>query len=255
MPKLYDGVERSDEEIIKHVEEYYAKAQKDEQGRFNKTISLFPNDGMKILDYGCGWGYYTVELAKKGHNVTGIDLMQNEIDICKLVWKETEQMKFLSTDIRNIESGTFDAVLSSQVIEHVHNVGNYLSEISRVIKPNGYLIVSLPNAMNPRFFLSLMNRNYENKLLQTSKFYLDNYKKQVHHINSWDPFHFTILLASAGYELIKHIGSGGIPMPNAKLLPKYVKGPLVNTKLLKNYTYTMQFLFQKVKDTEIKSID
>jgi len=254
MAKLY-GVEKTDHEINEFVRKYYNDVKKDRNGRFFRTISLFPDRELTILDFGCGWGHYTFELSQNNNNVTGIDLIQNEIDICQMVWKENDNLKFLASDINQIESKSYDAVLSAQVIEHVHNVGNYLSEISRVLVDNGYLVISLPNAMNPRYFLSLMNSKYEDKLLETSSYYLDNYQKQSHHVNSWDPFHFTILLASAGFKLVKHIGSEGIPMPNAKLLPKYITGNLANAKRLKNYSYTMQFLFQKVKDVDIKTID
>jgi len=254
MATLYDRKELPDAEIIAHVKEYYNQIKKDPKGRFQRTLSLFPDKEMRILDYGCGWGHYSYELFLRENIVTGIDLMPNEIDICKMVWEERSNLKYLTTDITTIKNNSYDAVLSAQVIEHVHNVGNYLTEISRVLDQDGYLVISLPNVMNPRFFLSLMNSKYEKKLLETSNYYLDEYKKQLHHVNSWDPFHFTILLASAGFKLVKYIGSEGIPLPNTRFLPNYLKGSLSN-KVLKNYTYTMQFLFQKVQESNIKTID
>ena len=44
-----------------------------------------------------------------------------------------------------IPSDTADVVVTLEVIEHIANAENFLLEISRILKPNGYLILSTPN--------------------------------------------------------------------------------------------------------------
>ena len=116
------GKKTKDNEIIKFVNNYLKKISKDKNSRFNSILSLVDcSKEFRILDYGCGWGCISYELNKKGHYVEGIDIDENEINISKLVWKENKNLKFLNSQISEIQDSSFDYVISSQVIEHVHN--------------------------------------------------------------------------------------------------------------------------------------
>ena len=114
-----------------------------ETDRFHAIMSLIPSGG-SVLDYGCGWGHFSIAMRDKGNKVTAVDYSQNEIDICHLVWGKQDSIEYLNKPISDFHDNSFDCVLSNQVIEHVHNVGNYLSEINRVLKINGLLVISLP---------------------------------------------------------------------------------------------------------------
>ena len=94
-----------------------------------------------------------------------------------------------------------DIVISNQVAEHVHNVGNYLSQINRVLKKNGKLIISIPNVASPRYFLPPLSKKFISYLKRRSEDVFEAYDKPNTHINSWDAYHFTTLLASCGFKL------------------------------------------------------
>ena len=247
--------EKTHAEMQEFVQSYYSKIKKDKKNRFNKTLSLIPKGNKKILDYGCGWGTYSHELNNLGHDVIGIDLMDDLIKLCRTVWGENEHLKFSNKKIEEYPDQSFDMVLSTQVIEHVHNVGNYLSGINRVLKPKGQLIISLPNVMNLRYFLPLLNPNHEKRIKEISKHYLNNYKQPNHHVNAWDAFHFTILLASMGFKVCEYQVSEGLPLPGVKWLPSYLTGFFANLGIFKNFSYTMHFVCEKELDIQVKQFD
>lgn len=240
------GKELSRDEVVNFVSYHHEKFKADRNSRFHALIGFIDKKDQKILDYGCGWGGMCAELSKKGHSVTGIDLIDNEIEICKAVWEEQENLKFYKKSIEEISSEQFDVVVSSQVIEHVHNVGNYLSEISRVLVKGGELIISLPNVLTPYFFIHSLRKNFKNHLIRYNKNILSQgYDKRDFHINAWDPIHFNNLLSTFGFELIDYRPTEGLPVLN-----KYFFLPF-----FKNNRYTMCFRYKKVEDISIKNTD
>ncbi len=255
--KLY-GVDKSNEEIKQFVYDYVDSCKKSRNDRFLPILSLFKRneqDNATVLDYGCGWGHYSVALKEMGFNVTGIDLSQNEVDICNLAWGEGKKdLIFEKKTIAQLDSSTFDYVLSSQVIEHVHNVGNYLSEINRVLKIGGHLVIALPNIMTPRFFVGNMSKNLNKSLIKTSHEINANYDKAHHHINAWDPAHLVRLVSTVGFLLEEYIPTEGVPVPYplSKILRQYL---YFKNRRLKNLSYTMAFRFRKVAEKKVQAND
>lgn len=111
-----------------------------------------------FLDIGCGDGKLTVKFASKlGFcNIYGIDN-----DRKKIIEAINNGVKAEYTDI-NIErlpflDKTIGCVLCNQTAEHLLNVDNMMEEAWRVLKPNGYLVISIPNlcSLHNRFFMLL----------------------------------------------------------------------------------------------------
>ncbi|MGE3724342.1 MAG: class I SAM-dependent methyltransferase [Candidatus Sericytochromatia bacterium] len=100
--------------------------------------------GKKVLDIGCGNGYVLSKYAQEGANVTGIDITETAIDLCK------KRFDFMNLNgvfqVENAESlpfedNTFDCVCSMGVLHHTPNPTKAIEEIYRILKPNGRLIV------------------------------------------------------------------------------------------------------------------
>jgi len=249
--KLY-GQEKSNSEILSFIHKYVDSVKANKRDRYHDILSLFPEGNGSILDYGCGWGHFSIALSEKGYNVSGQDLSQNEIDICNLVWGNHKNVIFEHKEIVEYKNSSFDYVLSNQVIEHVHNAGNYISQINRILKKDGCLVIALPNVMNPRHMMKCLNKNISNTLLNVSKDTLSNYNKTHDHINAWDPVHFTRLISSVGFSFVEFIPMEGVALPFMKVLPSYFYS---RSKRLRNLSYTMAFKFRKVKDSQIRNFD
>lgn len=98
---------------------------------------------LRILDVGCGTGFFTILLQKQGHEVTGIDLTpdmilhgrelaQEEQADCKLEVMDAENLEF--------EDESFDVVISRNLTWTLPNVGHAYREWYRVLKKGGVLI-------------------------------------------------------------------------------------------------------------------
>jgi ubiquinone/menaquinone biosynthesis C-methylase UbiE len=101
----------------------------------------------KVLDIGCGPGWYTVNYARGGADVTGIDLTNNAIDLATR-FLEVEGLKNGSVrqaDAQQLpfEDGSFDLVASSGVLHHVPDPMAAFKEVRRVLKPNGEAKITL----------------------------------------------------------------------------------------------------------------
>src|SRR5690606_31452490 len=96
----------------------------------------------KVLDVGCGDGYASYKLHMMGHEVIGVDISVEMIEKAK---ERTSAIPFLIANIENlpIESNTMDAALCINVLEWVENPANALTELSRVLKPNGFLVAGI----------------------------------------------------------------------------------------------------------------
>lgn len=138
--------ELSDEDKIAFVKKHAKEVEACHDNRFHTLMHLFAGFPTgRVLDYGCGWGHNAATLAQMGHSVVGIDQSFEEIALCKLAWgQEPSSLKFTNTEITDLQSASFDYVISNQVIEHVHNPGIYLSEINRVLSMGGSSLYPSP---------------------------------------------------------------------------------------------------------------
>lgn len=101
----------------------------------------------KILDVGTGKGHLALAIAKSGRKCTSVDISSEEIYQARLNaihYKLDERIDFQQQDGRQLkfESNSFDAVLSAALMHHLIHPELVLTEMVRVCKSNGYLIIS-----------------------------------------------------------------------------------------------------------------
>lgn len=226
------------------ITEHHKAVIVDPRGRYNKILKYIPPE-TRVLDYGCGWGIFSKILADKGCRVNGIDLDRDSIEIAKDILQESELLKFENISIANIPDEKYDYVVSTQVIEHTHNPGNYLMGCNGALKKNGYLVISLPNIMNLRFFATQLI-NFDKKF--TTYFKDFEYDRTHDHIQAWDPSTFMRLLCSPGFEYVAHEFVEGMALPKGKYIH-------LGIPRIKNLSYTMVFKVQKKKFVNIKPDD
>ena len=144
------------EEIIRQwnnaAESFAEEQERSAYADANKRIikERFTNfNGEKILDLGCGYGYYTDYFRSIGGCATGVDGSQKMIDIAKDKYPECD---FLVADITGrfpFEKETFDIVFCNQVLMDIENIENVFSECYRILKHGGILYYSITH---PAFF-------------------------------------------------------------------------------------------------------
>jgi SAM-dependent methyltransferase len=124
---------------------------------FSEAVAEFERRGARtVLDLGCGNGRHTVALAQRGFDVTGLDISRSGLRETRL-WLAEEGItaQLLCADTRRslpLQSGSFDAVLSTQVIHHavIAEVRVAIAEIRRVLRPGGVAFVTVAGLTGDR---------------------------------------------------------------------------------------------------------
>ena len=106
------------------------------------------NSNAAILDFGCGTGVLSFELAKKGFNLTSIDLDLSPLNLLQSKIKYPSNITFIEHDFltMNFESQKFKAIVALDVLEHIplEILPEYLKKFDELLQPNGFIIVSGP---------------------------------------------------------------------------------------------------------------
>ncbi|XP_075827426.1 ubiquinone biosynthesis O-methyltransferase, mitochondrial [Microtus pennsylvanicus] len=122
-----------------------------------------PLSGMKILDVGCGGGLLTEPLGRLGASVTGIDPVAENIKIAQHhksfdpVLDERIEYKVCSLEeIVNETAEVFDAVVASEVVEHVIDLELFIQCCYQVLKPGGSLFITTINKTQLSYALGIV---------------------------------------------------------------------------------------------------
>ena len=111
----------------------------------------------KILDAGCGQGLLVGEFHRQGYDITGIDAFYG-----------SERVKKENILKNSFPNNTFDVILCLDVIEHfpLNEQEALITELTRILKPGGKIIWSIPNMAHLSSRLSFL---LTGRLLRTAK--------------------------------------------------------------------------------------
>lgn len=108
---------------------------------------------MRVLELGCGTGYFTKELAKTGAAITSIDISPDLLTIAQDKIKEANVTFVIENAYQmNFSDDMFDTIVGSSVLHHL-DIHKALKECYRVLKTRGSIIFTEPNMMNPQIAL------------------------------------------------------------------------------------------------------
>lgn len=124
-----------------------------------KEIKRDQRGKIRLLEVGCGVGRHSLELAKLGYQVTGLDISEQGIRIArKKAREENLSVHFICTDAQktNLPDLSFDMVLFIDSLHHFYYRGFYevIKETKRLLKKGGQLVLSEPNHLYPYNFIS-----------------------------------------------------------------------------------------------------
>jgi len=111
--------------------------------KYLAKILRFVKKGSRILDIGCGTGQVANYLSKRSYNVTGIDLSPLFIKEAKK--QGQAEFRVMDSTSLKFKDASFDAVISAETLEHIPNPAKALSEMTRVLRPKGLIILRFPN--------------------------------------------------------------------------------------------------------------
>ncbi|MCF7861515.1 methyltransferase domain-containing protein [Candidatus Woesearchaeota archaeon] len=145
--------------------DFYGEVYKSKAGRFFMkqklkclhSFSKFSKEH-KVLEIGCADGCYTQHF--RDFNITAVDLSPKNIDVAKKKYIDADMQKdraariiFKVGDVEGLvfKDNSFDRVFSFSTLRYLDSLKKALSEIYRVTRPGGEVILDFPNKYNPWF--------------------------------------------------------------------------------------------------------
>jgi SAM-dependent methyltransferase len=106
--------------------------------------------GERVLDVGCGDGYYDWRISRTGARVTGIDLHEKRLAFARKHYGG-EPAEFLSMDAEraDLSPGAFDKAMSLCVMEHLGDDERVMRNVGRALKPGGRFVFSADSLSHP----------------------------------------------------------------------------------------------------------
>jgi len=127
-------------------------------------------DGKRVLDVGCGGGLLSEAMARRGANVTGIDLGAATVEVAELHALESGlSIRYLreSAEQHALHSpGTYDVVTCLEMLEHVPDPGAVLRAAHDLVKPGGCVVVSTLNRNLKSWLFAIVGAEYVMGLLE-----------------------------------------------------------------------------------------
>jgi 2-polyprenyl-6-hydroxyphenyl methylase/3-demethylubiquinone-9 3-methyltransferase len=114
--------------------------------------------GDRVLDLGGGAGDFTAEIARAGARPVGVEVAEAAIARARSRHPELDFRLAPIDGPLPLGDGEFDAVVSSEVIEHVADTARWLSEVRRVLAPGGRLRLTTPSHGRVRLALGGIER-------------------------------------------------------------------------------------------------
>ncbi len=155
---IYQNPQLSFEELIKHYPDNYLPYRSDDGESQQSVLSrISQNHGLQrqcqriinkrpipgsLLDVGCATGFFLKAMSEKGWEVKGVEPSAYASEYAREKLGLNVQTGILS-DLDTHEK--FDVITLWDVLEHVHDPLTTLQEVRQLIKPNGLVVISLPN--------------------------------------------------------------------------------------------------------------
>jgi 2-polyprenyl-3-methyl-5-hydroxy-6-metoxy-1,4-benzoquinol methylase len=182
---------------IRHQEPIYQRRQYERGGiarfywdyRDKQAISYLDDHDQRVVDIGCGEGVTLEKVARLFPNKIffGVDTLMENLSIC-----EHHNLKIVGGNVYQLPfcKGSFDCILLFEVIEHLEKPESAVSEIHRVLRAFGKLVIIFPN-----------DRTFKIARILTGKFKEAYYDPG--HLRQWTPKDIKNFLNDHGFRILK----------------------------------------------------
>jgi len=135
--------------------EFERIADKKRQDFITGTIQQYLPEGAEVLDFGCGNGIISKAVAMLGYRVTAVDISEKTIEQAR-IHHAHPLISYQTISAGKLPIGgpaLFDAIICSEVLEHLQEPDSILRELYPMLKNEGLLLVTVPNGRGPRELL------------------------------------------------------------------------------------------------------
>ncbi|MEZ4499533.1 MAG: class I SAM-dependent methyltransferase [Thermomicrobiales bacterium] len=198
-----------------------------ELDRWQAALALRP--GCRLLDAGCGSGHFSIAWARRGCEVTGIDLSREMLaHAAQNVSDSGVAVQLINSALAPLplQTAAFDAVFCRTVIHLVPEPLAVLNEFRRVLRPSGRLYASVPGARSP-IYANVWRRHLS---------------PGPRPINDMVPWELEALLDSTGWRILDQWGDWSGQNGTAQEVPGSIARQSGNVLLMQTTATTWGFV-------------
>ena len=166
--------------------------------------------GERVLDVGCAEGRFAAELAGAGADVVGVDVAEEPLRRARARHRELDLRLVDEDGPWDLQDASFDAVWAGEVIEHVADTAVWLSQVRRVLRSGGRLLLSTPDH-GPLLRL---------RLACSARAFAAHFDPRGEHLRFYVRATLVALLEDFGFEDVEVRAAGGLPGARRLLLAR-----------------------------------
>jgi 2-polyprenyl-3-methyl-5-hydroxy-6-metoxy-1,4-benzoquinol methylase len=169
--------------------------------------------GERVLDVGCGEGRFAAELLAASAEVIGIDVAEEPLRRARIAHPGLDVRLVDGDRGWPLPDAGFETVWASETIEHVRDTAAWLSEVRRVLRPGGRLLLSTP----AHGWLTLLG------LALSARAFDAHFDPRSDHLRFYSRRTLTCLLEDFGFQALSVRAAGGPPGARRLLLAEAVR--------------------------------
>ncbi len=170
--------------------------------------------GDTVLDVGCGAGEFSAALLEAGARPIAVDVAREALRRARERVPGLDARLWEPGSPLPVDDASVDSVWAGEVIEHVADVGPWLSEVRRVLSPRGTLLLTTPHH-GPGTLL---------RLALSPRAFAEHFEPRSDHVQYFSPRTLRALLDDLGFDVAELRCAGGPPLLRSTILARAVRG-------------------------------
>jgi 2-polyprenyl-3-methyl-5-hydroxy-6-metoxy-1,4-benzoquinol methylase len=169
--------------------------------------------GARVLDLGCGEGAFAAELVSAGADVLAVDVAEEPLRRARAAHPGLRTQLIDGEGSWELPGAGFDVVWAGEVIEHVADTARWLSELRRVLRSGGSLVLSTPQVGRAQLLAAALSR----------RSFRARFEPLADHLRHYSRDSLGDLIGSFGFERPSVRPAAGVPGARQLLLARAVR--------------------------------
>ena len=163
-----------------------------------------------MLDIGCGAGEFSAALVEAGAQPVAVDVAREALRRARERVPSLDARLWEPGEPLPVEDASVDVVWAGEVVEHVADVAPWLSELRRVLRPGGTLLLTTPHH-GPATLL---------RLALSRRAFAKHFEPRSDHVQYFSPHTLRELLDDLGFDVAELHTAGGLPLLRTTILAR-----------------------------------
>jgi ubiquinone/menaquinone biosynthesis C-methylase UbiE len=170
--------------------------------------------GDTVLDIGCGAGEFSAALREAGVQPIAVDVAREALSRASERVPGLDARLWRAGEPLPVDDGAVDAIWAGEVIEHVVDLAPWLSELRRVLRPRGTLLLTTPHH----------GRGTLLRLALSPRRFAQHFEPRSDHVRFLSPRTLRELLHDLGFDVARLRTAGGPPGLRSTILARAIRG-------------------------------